>query len=383
MEAVYLDYAATTPVLDEVRSAMAPYETDRFGNPSSLHRWGRTASAALEEARAMAAEALGARPAEIHFVRGGTESDNLAILGTCRALSEESTRPRLIISAIEHHAVFEAAEHAVDIGLADLTTVPVSAEGDLDWDIVRDALPDGPAVVSAMWVNNETGMILPVSELTDLAKARGATMHTDASQAVGKVPVDVSEVPVDLLTATGHKIYGPKGTGLLFVRAGTSVSPLLHGGGQERALRPGTEDVAGAVGFATALKLAVESQAAEGERLRALRTELEARLAAELTGIRINAGDAERAPHVSSVAISEIPDGQALLMALDLAGVAVSGGSACASGSQQASHVIAALYGKDDEYATVRFSFGRGSTEDVVARAVTATVDVVRRMRAA
>lgn len=383
MEAVYLDYAATTPVLDEVRSAMAPYETDRFGNPSSLHRWGRTASAALEEARAMAAEALGARPAEIHFVRGGTESDNLAILGTCRALSEESTRPRLIISAIEHHAVFEAAEHAVDIGLADLTTVPVSAEGDLDWDIVRDALPDGPAVVSAMWVNNETGMILPVSELTDLAKARGATMHTDASQAVGKVPVDVSEVPVDLLTATGHKIYGPKGTGLLFVRAGTSVSPLLHGGGQERALRPGTEDVAGAVGFATALKLAVESQAAEGERLRALRTELEARLAAELTGIRINAGDAERAPHVSSVAISEIPDGQALIMALDLAGVAVSGGSACASGSQQASHVIAALYGKDDEYATVRFSFGRGSTEDVVARAVTATVDVVRRMRAA
>lgn len=383
MEAVYLDYAATTPVLDEVRSAMAPYETDRFGNPSSLHRWGRTASAALEEARAMAAEALGARPAEIHFVRGGTESDNLAILGTCRALSEESTRPRLIISAIEHHAVFEAAEHAVDIGLADLTTVPVSAEGDLDWDIVRDALPDGPAVVSAMWVNNETGMVLPVSELTDLAKARGATMHTDASQAVGKVPVDVSEVPVDLLTATGHKIYGPKGTGLLFVRAGTSVSPLLHGGGQERALRPGTEDVAGAVGFATALKLAVESQAAEGERLRALRTELEARLAAELTGIRINAGDAERAPHVSSVAISEIPDGQALLMALDLAGVAVSGGSACASGSQQASHVIAALYGKDDEYATVRFSFGRGSTEDVVARAVTATVDVVRRMRAA
>jgi cysteine desulfurase len=383
MEAVYLDYAATTPVSDEVRSAMAPYQTDRFGNPSSLHRWGRVASAALEEARATAAEALGARPAEIHFVRGGTESDNLAILGTCRALSEEGTRPRLLISAVEHHAVFETAEHAVAIGLADLTTVPVSPEGDLDWDLVRGALPGGPAVVSTMWVNNETGMVLPVPELTALAKTRGATVHTDASQAVGKVPVDVSEVPVDLLTATGHKIYGPKGTGLLYVRAGTSVSPLLHGGGQERALRPGTEDVAGAVGFATALKLAVESQASQSERLRSLRAELETRLATELTGVRINAGGAERAPHVSSVAFSEIPDGQALLMALDLAGVAVSGGSACASGSQHASHVIAALYGADDTYATVRFSFGHDSTEDVGGRAVTATVDVVRRLRAA
>ncbi len=383
MEPVYLDYAATTPVRDEVRDAMAPYDSDRFGNPSSLHRWGRIAAAALEDARAMAAESLGARPAEIHFVRGGTESDNLAILGTCRALFASGVRPRLIVSAVEHHAVLEAAEHAVDTGLADLTTLPVSAEGDLDWETMHDALAAGPAVVSAMWVNNETGMVLPIPQLTDLAKTAGATVHTDASQAVGKVPVDVSDVPVDLLTATGHKLYGPKGTGLLFVRAGTRISPLLHGGGQERALRPGTEDVAGAVGFATALKLAVQAQASEGLRLRVLRDGLEARLSAELRGIRINAGGAERAPHVASVAILEIPDGEALLVALDLEGVAVSGGSACASGSQQGSHVIAALYGANDAYANVRFSFGHGSTQDDVARAVAATVEVVKRMRAA
>ena len=383
MEPVYLDYAATTPVRDEVRDAMAPYDSDRFGNPSSLHRWGRVAAAALEEARAMAAEALGARPAEIHFVRGGTESDNLAILGTCRALLADGARPRLVVSAVEHHAVLEAAEHAVDTGLADLATMPVSPEGDLDWETVHDLLAAGPALVSAMWVNNETGMVLPIPELTHIAKTAGATVHTDASQAVGKVPVDVSDIPVNLLTATGHKMYGPKGTGLLFVRAGTRVSPLLHGGGQERALRPGTEDVAGAVGFATALKLAVETQASEGRRLRVLRDRLEACLSAELSGIRINAGGAERAPHVASVAILDIPDGEALLMALDLEGIAVSGGSACASGSQQGSHVIAALYGANDTYANVRFSFGHGSTEDDVERAVVATVAIVQRMRAA
>ena len=383
MEPVYLDYAATTPVRDEVRDAMAPYDSDRFGNPSSLHRWGRVAAAALEEARAMAAEALGARPTEIHLVRGGTESDNLAIVGTCRAMLAEGARPRLVVSAVEHHAVLEAADHAVDTGLADLTTMSVSAEGDLDWETVRDALAAGPALVSAMWVNNETGMMLPIPQLTELAKTAGATVHTDASQAVGKVPVDVSHVPVDLLTATGHKVYGPKGTGLLFVRAGTRVSPLLHGGGQERALRPGTEDVAGAVGFATALKLAVEAQATEGRRLRALRDSLETRLSAELTGIRINAGGAERAPHVASVGILEVPDGGALLMALDLEGIAVSGGSACDSGSQLGSHVIAALYGANDTYANVRFSFGHGSTEDDVVRAVRATVAVVQRMRTA
>jgi cysteine desulfurase len=383
MEPVYLDYAATTPVREEVRAAMAPYDSEAFGNPSSLHRWGRAASAALEDARAMAAAALGAEPPEIFFVRGGTESDNLAVLGGCRALGAAGATPRLVVTEVEHHAVLEAAEHAADLGLAELVRLAVSPEGDLDWETAREAMRSGPCLASAMWVNNETGMVLPVAALADLASGPGVIVHTDASQAVGKVRVDVSEVRVDLLTATGHKIYGPKGTGLLFVRKGTPLSPLLHGGGQERAIRPGTQDVAGAVGLATALMLAWQSLERESVRLSALRDRLEERLSSELEGIRVNAGSATRAPHVSSIGIRDVPDGQALLMALDLEGVAVSGGSACASGSQRGSHVIAALYGPEDPYANVRFSFGRGSTEAQVERAVAATVEVVQRVRVA
>ena len=382
MTSVYLDYAATTPVREEVRAAMEPYLADRFGNPSSLHRWGREAAVALEEARAQAAAAIGARPGEILFVRGGTESDNMAVLGSCMAAASRGVRPHLVVSAVEHHAVLEAAEHAERSRLARLTIVPVTPDGDLDWHVVEEALEGGACIVSAMWVNNETGAALPLGRLTDLVVAAGATIHSDASQAVGKVAVDVSSVPVHLLTATGHKIYGPRGTGLLYVRSGTEVAPLVHGGGQERALRPGTEDVAGAVGLATAMELAVASMASEAERMQALRDELEARIARELPDVRVNAGAATRAPHVSSLGVPGIADGQSLLMALDLEGIAVSGGSACASGSGAGSHVIGALYGDGDPYANIRFSFGRGTTSTDVERAASATVAVVRRLRA-
>ena len=381
MDPIYLDYAATTPVRDEVRAAMEPYLTERFGNPSSLHRWGRAAGAALEEARAKAATAIGARPAEVRFVRGGTESDNLAIFGSARALCDGGRPPRLLVSAVEHAAVLEAADHASELGVAEVTRIPVSPEGDLHWGIVDDALGEGVCIVSAMWVNNETGMLLPIAELTVRAKAAGAVVHSDASQAVGKVPVDVSEVPVDLLTATGHKVYGPKGTGILFVRKGTPLSPLLFGGGQERGLRPGTEDVAGAVGLAAALELAVAARDAEAARLDALRTAFEERLTAELEGVRINAGGARRAAHVSSVAFSGLTDGAMLLMSLDMEGVAVSAGSACSTGSGKGSHVVAALYGPADGRATVRFSFGLGTSEADVLRAARTTIDVVNRLR--
>lgn len=382
MDPIYLDYAATTPVRDEVRAAMEPYLTERFGNPSSLHRWGRAAGAALEEARARAAAAIGARPAEVRFVRGGTESDNLAIFGTARALCDGGPPPRLLVSAVEHAAVLEAAARASELGVAEVTRIPVSPDGGLDWSVVDDALGDGVCIVSAMWVNNETGMILPIAELTGRAKAAGAIVHSDASQAVGKVPVDVSAVPVDLLTATGHKIYGPKGTGILFVRSGTPLSPLLYGGGQERGLRPGTEDVAGAVGFATALELAVAAREAESARLEALRTAFEGRLTAELAGVRVNAGGAPRASHVSSVAFSGLNDAAILLMSLDMEGVAVSAGSACSTGAGKGSHVVAALYGPADGHASVRFSFGAHTTEDDVLRAAARTVEVVNRLRA-
>lgn len=377
---IYLDHAATTPVRPEVREAMAPFQDRVFGNPSSLHRWGREASAALEDARAMCADALGARASEIAFVRGGTEGDNLAVLGRAARIRADGRTPTVVVTSVEHKAVLDAARQATVRGAGRLVTLEVAPDGAVDLDVLSTAL-DGDALVSMMWVNNETGMCLPVAEAAERAQAAGATLHTDAVQAVGKVPVRVDRVPVDVLTVTGHKIYGPKGTGLLFVRSGTALSPLVHGGGQERGLRPGTEDVGGAVGLATALRLVVEEQPAEAERLSALRDALEARLTASVPGVRINAGSASRAPHVSSLAIPDV-DGQALLMALDLEGIAASGGSACNSGAAKASHVIAALYGADDRHATVRFSLGRTTTLDDVARAAEATLTVLRRLGA-
>jgi cysteine desulfurase len=382
MDPIYLDYAATTPLREEVVAAMAPFAAATFGNPSSVHRWGRAALAALEGARAELAGALGAKPSEIFFVRGGTESDNLALLGWCDAHGDGTT-PTLAVSAVEHHAVLETAEGASRAGRARTIVLPVSADGTVDLDELRDASASEPALVSAMWVNNETGMVLPVSEIASLARAAGATVHSDAAQAVGKVPIDLRTVEIDLLSGTGHKLQGPKGTGFLFVREGTRVAPLLHGGGQERALRPGTQDVGGAVGLARAVRLAVEERQAEAGRLTELRERLTRSLLDRVDGVRINAARAPRAPHILSVGVPGVKDGNALLMALDLEGIAVSGGSACLSGASKRSHVMAALYGSHDPFATVRFSFGRPTRASDIERAVEATSRVVTRVRAA
>lgn len=380
MNPIYLDHAATTPLRSEVLAAMTACLERTWGNPSSLHRWGREAAATLAEARAMVAEALGARFSEVHFVRGGTESDNLALLGRARRLRLEGDLPTVAVSAIEHKAVLDAAREATARGAGRLIVVPVAPDGSADLEILDRALGRGPAVVSFMWVNNETGMVLPVVEAAERTRAAGATFHTDAVQAVGRLPVRVDDLPVDLLTMTGHKLGGPRGTGVLWVREGTGLAPLLHGGGQERNLRPGTEDVAGAVGVATALSLAVADQGVERARQAALRDRLEAGLRASIPEVRVNAGAAERAPHVSSVSFPGV-DGAALVMALDLEGLAVSGGAACNSGASAGSHVIAALYGADDDRATVRFSFGHASTEDEVERAVDVVARVVARLQ--
>jgi cysteine desulfurase len=381
MDPVYLDHAATTPLREEVLAAMQPWQGEAFGNASSLHRWGRAANAALEGARAEVAAALGARPAEIFFVRGGTESDNLAVIGSTLAQAE-SARRCLVVSAVEHSAVLDAAAHLDDSGAADVRVLDVSSNGTVDLDALAATLEGRQATVSVMWVNNETGLVLPVDDVARVARAHGAVFHTDAAQAVGKVPVDLGTVPADLLTATGHKINGPKGTGVLFVREGTRVHPLLYGGGQERGLRPGTEDVAGAVGFATALGIAVREREAHAARLTILRDALEAALMARLPGLRVNCAEGPRSPHVVSVGIPDA-DVATLLMALDLEGIAASGGSACHSGATRVSHVIAALYGHDDTKATLRFSLGLGTTEADVLRAAEATALVVERSRAA
>ncbi|MDH5589628.1 MAG: cysteine desulfurase [Gemmatimonadota bacterium] len=380
MSSLYFDHAATTPLRDEVRAAMEPCLHGNFGNPSSIHRWGREAAAALDGARARVAEALGATPGEIFFVRGGTESDNLAVLGRTRRLVVDGHPPRVVVSSVEHKAVLAAADAALHGSDGVPATLRVGVDGSVDHDALADVLARGPCVVSVMWVNNETGMILPVPEIAARVSGSGSTFHTDAVQAVGKIPVRVDQVPVDLLTVTGHKIYGPRGTGVLFVRTGVEVAPLVHGGGQERGLRPGTEDVAGAVGMAEALQLAVLEQEAERTRLAALRDGLESRLGTLVPGLRVNAGDAPRAPHISSLGIPDV-DGGILLGALDLEGVGASGGSACDSGAAKASHVLTALYGQADPLAALRLSLGRATTEADVDRAAQVVARVVERIR--
>ena len=380
MKAVYLDHAATTPIRNEVREAMEPYLSESFGNPSSLHRWGREASAALENARATVAETLSVNNQEIYFTRGGTESDNLAVLGCCKFMRTHKKQLTLVVSAIEHSAILDPARLVTEWQGVELATLPVSQDGVLDQELLKLALESGPTVVSLLWVNNETGLVFPVAEISGLVNELGGTMHTDAVQAVGKIPVNVRETSIHLLTASGHKIYGPKGTGILFVRSGVDLVPLVHGGGQEQTLRAGTEDVAGAVGFACSLQLAVEEQQQSCKRLTELRSVLERSLLELVPGLRINLQDANRASHISSIAIDDV-DGEDLLAALDLEGIAASGGSACESGSTQTSHVITALYGEEHSAATVRFSLGRETTEHDIEQTILKLTSIVTRLR--
>lgn len=380
MRRVYLDHAATTPVREEVREAMAPLLSECFGNPSSVHAEGRTASSVLEEARERIAGCLGAKASEVHFVRGGTESDNLAVLGRADLARERGDRPLLAVSTVEHRAVLESAA-AVERAGGEVVRLAVDPSGRLNEEQLDRCLEREPDLVSLMWVNNEVGLRLPVEEVAARCRERGVCFHTDAVQAVGKVSVDLGRVPVDLLTATGHKIQGPKGTGILFRREGVDLRPRLFGGGQEDGLRPGTQDVAGAVGMAKALELACREREEETRRLAALRDDLERRLRSGIPDLRVHGSEGTRAPHILNAGIPDT-DLEGLLVALDLAGVAVSSGSACSSGAVRASHVLAALYGSEvDELATLRFSLGGGSDESAVERAAEATIAAVDRVR--
>lgn len=379
MSPIYLDYCATTPMRQEVRDAMAPYQSEAFGNPSSTHSWGRRAAAALADARTRAAQALGAQPSEILFVRGGTESDNLAVLGRARFARAAGERPVVAVSAIEHSAVLEAAE-AVESDGGSRHVIPVDSRGTLDEGALERALAAGPHVLSVMWVNNEVGTVMPVPAIADAALRAGVVFHTDAVQAVGKLPVRVDQTPVGLLTLTGHKIYGPKGTGLLFLRRGVQILPGIFGGGQERGLRPGTEDVAGAVGLAEALTLAVSEMERERDRLGRLRDQLEGLLLARFPDLVVHGGEGQRAPHVANLGVPGV-DGVGLVPALDMAGLAASSGSACHSGAARASHVLAAMYGADASTASVRFSVGRLTSESDVGEAAALAGDVIDRLR--
>lgn len=378
--ALYFDHAATTPLRSEALEAMRPHLTGACGNPSSVHQWGRQARAALEGARAECARAVGTEPAEIAFVRGGTEADNMAVLGRAAVAEAAGERPRTVATTIEHPAVREACDQVAARG-GESVRVEVDPAGELDEDALADALSRGACVLSVMWVNNEVGTVLPVARLAARARAAGVAVHSDAVQAVGKVPVDFGRAGLDLASMSAHKIGGPRGVGLLYRRRGVELAPLLFGGGQERRLRPGTEDVAGAVGLARALTLAVDEQTGEAERLAAERDRLQATIVDALPGTRVFGTEGERSPHLLNLGFPGL-HAATLVMAFDLAGVAVSGGSACASGSTTTSPVLSALYGEEAEgLASVRFSLGHTTTSDEVSEAASRTIGIVGRAR--
>ncbi|QDB80029.1 cysteine desulfurase [Georgenia wutianyii] len=376
----YLDHAATTPVRPEVVEVYAE-ELAGEGNPSSLHGAGRSARRRLEEAREEIAAALGAEPAEVLFTSGGTEADNLAVKGAVYA--HPSPRPRLLVSAVEHHAVLDAAAWLGEQGLADVAFLPVTGEGTLDLDAARELLAQGeaPALVSVMWANNETGVVQPVEDV--VALAGGAPVHSDAVQAVAHLPVDFGASGLAAMSLTGHKLGGPVGTGALLARRDLALAPVHHGGGQERGVRSGTLDVAGARALARAVTLAVADREAENARLAALRDRLVAGALAAVDGLHLTGEHAPRLPHVAHFTV-EGADADSLLFGLDTAGIAASAGSACQAGVQEPSFVLVAMgYPAGLARSALRFSLGRTTTEADVDAALAVLPDVVARSRAA
>jgi len=378
MRRVYLDHAATTPLRREVLAAMQPYFWDSFGNPSSLHAEGQRAHRALEEARMTVGDILGADRLEIVFTAGGTESDNHALVGATRALAHRGRH--VITTAIEHHAVLHTCRWLEGQGY-EVTYLPVDARGSIDPTALAATIRADTILISVMLANNEVGTVQPLAEVTAAARERSVPVHTDAVQAVGKIPIQVDELGVDLLSLSAHKFGGPKGVGVLYVRRGTPLEPLLHGGHQEHELRPGTHNVPGIVGLAAALRLAREELPEEAARLAALRDRLQEGILARIPDARVNGHPTQRLPNILSVSFAGV-EGESLLMALDIRGVAVSTGSACAAGTEGPSHVLQALR-VDPEYiqGTIRLSLGHTTTDEDVEYAVGALEEVVRRLR--
>jgi cysteine desulfurase len=377
----YLDNAATTPVRPEVLEAMLPYlGKDAFGNPSSAHRFGRAARAGLEEAKRAVAEAVGAEPNQVVFTSGGTEADNLAIIGAALAAKGRGAPFRVAVSATEHKAGLAAAHAVTHLG-GEEVILPVTASGLLEREALARVLAGGVAAVSVMWVNNEVGTIQPVREIADRCCDAGVLFHSDAVQAFGKVPVSLRDVNCTLLSISGHKIGAAKGVGALLVRDRKAVEAIIHGGGQQFGIRPGTENVPGIVGLGVAARLAAREQAELATRLRELRDELERRVLALVPDALINGWQGERAPHISNVSIPGT-DSEALLMHLDLAGIACSSGSACSTGAVEPSHVLSAMgVPRELGVAALRFSFGKDSTLDDVEAVTAALPTVVAKVR--
>lgn len=379
-DCIYLDYAATTPADPEVVDAMLPYLTGplAFGNASSIHREGRAARAAMDTAREQIARLLNADFAEVYFTGSGTESDNLALIGTLRAAPPE--RNRLVTTAIEHHAVLHSA-HFLQTQRYDVSIVAPDADGLVSPEAIAEFITDSTALVSVMHANNEIGTIQPIAEIAKIAHERGAKFHTDAVQTAGLLPLDVRALDCDLITLSAHKLYGPKGIGALYIKQGTKVSPLIHGGAQEREKRAGTENIVAIVGFGKAAELAMSRRKTDAAQIQTLRDQFLALLCDQIPGVKLNGHPVLRLSNNLNISI-EGAEGATLLMNLDRFGVAASSGSACSSGSIEPSHVLKAI-GLNDAMASsgVRFSLGRHTTEAEITRAAVIFAEVAARLR--
>lgn len=376
MDRIYLDHNATTPVDPRVLEAMRPYLTEAFGNPSSLHWFGQQARAALDEARGQVAALIGASPNEIVFTGSGTEADNMALRGVAAATREP--RRTIVHSVLEHHAVLNTGKALAEEGWL-VETVRAGQDGLVELADLEAKVDEKTALVAVMLANNETGVVQPVAEVVRIAHAKGALVLCDAVQAAGKIPLDVGSLGADLLALSAHKMYGPKGVGALFVKRGTRLTALLRGGSQERNRRAGTENVAGIAGLGRAAALAREDLAALTERLAGLRDRLEA-LLLEIPGARRN-GDGPRVPNTSNVSFEGL-EAESLLMALDLMGLAVSTGAACAAGAVEPSHVLRGMgLPMERVQSSLRFSLGRATTAEEVERAAAMVAEAVAKQR--
>ncbi len=375
---IYMDNAATTATRPEVVEAMLPYFTQHYGNPSSIHRVGRDARRAVENARKQVAAALKCEPREVYFTAGGSESDNWAIRCAVKALEKKGKH--IITSAIEHHAVLHTCEHMEKQGY-EVTYLPVDEFGRVSVEDVKKAIRPDTVLVTIMAANNEIGTLQPIREIGKVTRESGVLFHTDAVQAVGAVEIDVNELNVDLLSLSGHKLHAPKGVGALYIRKGVRISNLIYGGAQERGLRAGTENLPGIVGLGKAIELAVAELPEYQTRMTAMRDRLIEGILAAIPDTRLNGHRTERLPGNVNISIRYI-EGEALLMRLDLAGVAGSSGSACTSGSLDPSHVLLAI-GLPHEIAhgSLRLSLGRDTTEEEIDEVLKILPDVVRKLR--
>ena len=379
MQRIYLDYAATTPTDPAVVQAMLPYFHDSFGNPSAIYSYGQEAKNALEEARGKVARLIGARDEEIIFTSGGTEADNFALKGAAYANQKKGNH--IITYVIEHHAVLESCKFLAKMGFK-ITYLPVDKYGLVDPDSVKKAITDKTILISVMHANNEIGTIQPIAEIGKIAKEAGILFHSDAVQTAGHIPANVNALGVDLLSMSGHKLYGPKGVGVLYTRKGSKLTPFMHGGGQERGRRASTENVPGIVGLGKAAELAGQDLEIEAQRLTGLRDKLISGIIQKVDRTHLNGHPVKRLPNNVNISV-EFVEGESMCLNMDIAGICASTGSACSSGSLEASHVLLAIGLEHVQaHGSLRFTLGKWTTEEEIEKVLEILPRIIGKLRA-